>query len=123
MKTRKILFISFAVIALAINVLIIVESMIGGDSSSKQSISFTKEVVNIINTIAPNSEITKDQDKLHLMVRKIFGHFLLFGGSGLFTTLTLIFSGDVFKNRKMETILFPGRSYRSPDGAASRPRP
>ena len=106
MKIRKILFITFAIIALAINVLIIVLSATGGDKSSSQSLSFTKMIVDIINTIAPNSSIAQDQDKLHHVVRKIFGHFLLFGGSGLFSTLTLVFSGDVFKNRKIETILF-----------------
>ena len=106
MKIRKILFITFAIIALAINVLIIVLSATGGDESSSQSLSFTKMIVDIINTIAPNSPITQDQDRLHHVVRKLFGHFLLFGGSGLFTTLTLIFSGNVFKNRKIETILF-----------------
>ena len=106
MKIRKILFISFAVIAIAINVLIIVLSATGGDKSSSQSLSFTKMIVDFINTIAPNSPVVKDQDKLHHIVRKVFGHFLLFGGSGLFTTLTLIFSGDIFKNRKIETLLF-----------------
>ena len=105
MKIRKILFITFAIIALAINVLIIVLSATGGDKSSSQSLSFTKMIVDIINTIAPNSPITQDQDRLHHVVRKLFGHFLLFGGSGLFTTLTLIFSGNVFKNRKIETLL------------------
>ena len=105
MRIRKILFISFAVIAIAINVLIIVFSATGGDKSSSQSLSFTKIIVNFINWIAPNSPIVQDQDKLHLIVRKVFGHFLLFGGSGLFTTSTLIFSGDVFKNRKIETLL------------------
>ena len=106
MKIRKILFITFAVIALAINVLIIVLSATSGDKSGSQSLSFTKMIVEIINTIAPNSPITQDQDKLHHVVRKLFGHFLLFGGSGLFSTLTLVFSGNVFNNRKIETILF-----------------
>ena len=106
MKIRKILFISFAIIAIAINALIIVLSATGGDKSSSQSLSLTKMIVDIINTIAPNSPITQDQDRLHHVVRKLFGHFLLFGGSGLFTTLTLIFSGDVFTNRKTETVLF-----------------
>ena len=106
MKIRKILFITFAVIALAINVLIIVLSATSGDKSGSQSLSFTKMIVEIINTIAPNSPITQDQDKLHHVVRKLFGHFLLFGGSGFFSTLTLVFSGNVFNNRKIETILF-----------------
>ena len=106
MKIRKILFITFAVIALAINVLIIVLSATGGDRSGSQSLSFTKMIVDFINWIAPNSPIVQDQDKLHHIIRKLFGHFLLFGASGLFTTLTLVFSGDVFKNRKIETLLF-----------------
>ena len=106
MKIRKILFISFAIIAVAINVLIIVMSATGGDRSSSQSLNFTKMIVDFINWIAPNSPIVQDQGKLHHIVRKLFGHFLLFGASGLFTTLTLIFDGDVFKNRKIETLLF-----------------
>ena len=106
MKNRKILFISFAVIAIAINVLIFIESAMGSESSSSQSLSFTKLIVDIVTKIAPNSSIVQDQDKLHHIVRKVFGHFLFFGASGLFTTLTLLFSGDVYKKRKMETIIF-----------------
>ena len=106
MKIRKILLISFAVIALAINILIIVLSATGADKSGSQSLGFTKMIINLINSIAPNSQIVQDQEKLHHIVRKVFGHFLLFGGSGLFTTLTLMFSGDIFKNRKIETLLF-----------------
>ena len=106
MKTRKILFYIFAVIALAINVLIIVESAMNGERSGSQSLGFTKAIVDIINNVFPNSSITQDQNLLHIVVRKVFGHFLLFGGSGLFTTLTLIFSGDVYKNKKIETLIF-----------------
>lgn len=106
MKTREILFIIFAVIAFAINVLIIVLSATNGEMSSNQSLGFTKMIVDMITAIFPNSSIVQDQGHLHHIVRKLFGHFLLFGGSGLFTTLMLMFSGDIFKNRKMETIVF-----------------
>lgn len=106
MKARKILFIIFAVIAIAINVLIIVLSAADGERSGSQSLGFTRMIVNLINTMFPNSPITQDQDHLHHVVRKLFGHFLLFGVSGLFTTLTLIFVDDIMKNRKIETIVF-----------------
>ena len=106
MKTRKILFIIFAIIAVAINALIIVFSATNGESSSSQSLGFTKWVVGVITSIFPNSPIVQDQDHLHHVIRKLFGHFLLFGGSGLFTTLTLMFTDDIMKNRKMETIVF-----------------
>jgi len=106
MKARRILFIIFAVIALAINVLIIVLSATNGEMSGNQSLGFTKMIVNLINAMFPNSPITQDQDYLHHVVRKLFGHFLLFGGSGLFTTLALMFTDDIMKNRKIETIVF-----------------
>lgn len=90
MKRRQILTLIFGVIALAINVLIIVESCINGEGSSSQSLGFTNMIVNILEKIFPNTPITEDREQLHAIVRKLFGHFLLFGLSGIFTTLTLL---------------------------------
>ena len=100
MKARKILLWVFAVIALAINVLIMVESFMGGDSSSSQSHGFTQMVIELIRAIDPNSILLEDVDTLHAVLRKLFGHFLLFGGSGLFTTLTLLMLEDAMEKRK-----------------------
>lgn len=106
MKTRKILFVVFGIIALAINVLIIVLSATNGERSGSQSLGFTKWVTSVITSIFPNSQIVQDQDHLHHVVRKLFGHFLLFGGSGLFTTLSLSFADNIFENKKIESIVF-----------------
>ena len=57
MKARRILFYIFASIALAINVLIIVESCIQGDNSASQSFSLSESIANSIENMFPNANI------------------------------------------------------------------
>lgn len=96
MKVKKILAIIFGVIAIAINVLIIVESFIGGFSSSQQSAGFTQIIINVLNAIGLKS-LTEDPEALHAFIRKLFGHFLLFGLSGIFTSLSILLSTKEYK--------------------------
>ena len=100
MKNRRILGIIFGVIALAINVLIIVESCIGGEGSGSQSLGFTNFIVSIIEKVVPNASILEDQEHLHSVIRKLFGHFLLFGLSGIFTTLSALFFNSVDEKKR-----------------------
>ena len=104
MKTRKILFYIFLSIAIAINVLIIVESCIGGEGSASQSISVSESIAHAIENMFPNAEI--DHAAFHSAIRKIVGHFLLFGLSGIFTTIALMMNDFLMNKFKWKNILF-----------------
>ncbi len=104
MKVRKILFYVFLSIAVAINALIIVESCIGGSNSAAQSLSVSEAIANLIEEIAPNATI--DHNALHSAVRKIVGHFLLFGLSGTFTCLTFVMNDYMMNRFKWKNIIF-----------------
>ena len=103
MKARKILFYIFACIALAINVLIIVESCIGGEGSASQSISVSESIADAIESLFPDSNI--DHVAFHSAIRKIVGHFLLFGLSGIFTCLTFVMNDYLRVKLKWKNII------------------
>ena len=103
MKARKILFYIFACIALAINVLIIVESCIGGEGSASQSISVSESIADAIESLFPDSNI--DHVAFHSAIRKIVGHFLLFGLSGIFTCLTFVMNDYLRVKFKWKNII------------------
>jgi len=88
-KKRLTAGIIFLVIALAIDVFAIVESAIGGSGSGAQSSRFANFILNIVKVFDPNTTLTINTPGFQNFIRKFFGHFLLFGGSGLFTTLGL----------------------------------
>ncbi len=104
MKARKVLFYVFLTLAVAINVLIIVESCIGGDGSAAQSFSFSESIANFIENIFPGAII--DHTAFHSAIRKLVGHFLLFGLSGLFTTLTFVMNDFLMERLKWKNIIF-----------------
>ena len=101
MKTKKILHIVFALISVAIDIFLIVEASMSGGDSGAQSLGFTDFIINIIRTINPNSILLNDLDTLHVVIRKLFGHFLAFGATGLFTTLSLVLLSDAFSRKKV----------------------
>lgn len=100
MKTKKILFWIFCVLALATNVLIIVMAAIPSNESANQSLGFTKWFISIIEKIDPNSPIVTNIEVTHAVLRKLVGHFGLFGVSGVFTSLTILFYKDVLVDKK-----------------------
>lgn len=104
MKARKILFYVFLTLAVAINVLIIVESCIGGEGSAAQSFSFSEAIANMIESIFPGA--IKDHVAFHSAIRKLVGHFLLFGLSGSFTFLTFVMSDYMIEKFKWKNIIF-----------------
>ena len=104
MKARKILFYVFLTLAVAVNVLIIVESCIGGEGSAAQSFSFSESIANLIEHIFPGA--IKDHAAFHSAIRKIVGHFLLFGLSGIFTTLTFVMNDYLMNKFKWKNIIF-----------------
>ena len=97
MKKTKILVSIFGVLTFFVNILIIVESFIGGASSASQSVGFTESVISFIEVIVPSAKI--DHEEFHAVVRKLVGHFLLFGLSGALTSLTLIFTTNSKDNK------------------------
>ena len=103
MKVRRILFYVFLTLAVAVNVLIIVESCIGGDGSAAQSLSVSEAIANFIESIFPGA--IKDHAAFHSAIRKLIGHFSLFGLSGLFTTLTFVMNDFLMEKLKWKNII------------------
>lgn len=103
MKARKILFYIFLILSIATNVLIIVESSIGGSGSASQSASLSDWFMKILEAIGIS--IT-DVETFRYVFRKLIGHFLLFGLSGLFTSLSLVFSDYLINKFKWKNMLF-----------------
>ncbi len=103
MKARKILFYIFLILSIATNVLIIVESSIGGSGSASQSASLSDWFMKILEAIGIS--IT-DVETFRYVFRKLIGHFLLFGFSGVFTSLSLIMSDYLMNKFKWKNILF-----------------
>ena len=104
MKIRKVLFYIFLTLAVAVNVLIIVESCIGGEGSAAQSFSFSEAIANMIESIFPGA--IKDHEAFHSAIRKLVGHFLLFGLSGTFTALTFVTNDFMMNKFKWKNIIF-----------------
>ena len=104
MKTRRILHIIFALISLAIDIFLIVEACMNGGESGAQSAGFSDFLINIIKSINPNSILISDLDKFHAVIRKLFGHFLAFGGSGVFTMFALIMLKDSLETKKIRIV-------------------
>ena len=101
MKAKKVLFYIFVVLAIAINVLIIVEAAIGGSKSAGQSMGVAQFIIDLAKKIDPNSPIVLNPETTHIVVRKLVGHFGLFGASGLFTTIAMLLFKDVRYDKKM----------------------
>ena len=106
MKARKILFYVFSILALAIDVLIIVESFIGGNDSASQSFSLSEAFIDFIESFNPNVTLIPDREAFHAVIRKLVGHFLLFGGTGLFTTLALMMCDKFYNKFRWKILLF-----------------
>lgn len=94
----------FIVLSLTTDVFIIIESAMEGNASGIQSSGVTQFLVNIILSINPNSHINDDPELLHSIIRKLVGHFLLFGVSGFLTTIPFFFSNS-FIEKKVDIIV------------------
>ena len=102
MKTRNILFYIFLILMVAVDVFIIVEGGINGTNSASQSAGVTQWIISIIEKINPSSRFVTDPDWAHMVIRKLVGHFGLFGVSGIFTVLTLSMIDDAYINKKIQ---------------------
>ncbi len=105
MKKNIVLFYIFLVLSFAINIFIIVEGATAGDRSASQSFSFTQMFIDFVKTFAPDSPIVTDPETTHAVIRKLVGHFGLFGVSGIITTVDFLLINDALKKRKAEIIV------------------
>ena len=100
----------FAAITIAIYVFLIIESAMDGGNSSAQSQGFTAFLINVIRAIDSNSPLLSDLDVFHAVTRKLFGHFLAFGGAGIFTALSLLMLEKPFRLKTIIIALAMGLS-------------
>lgn len=105
MKKTTIAFYIFLVLSIAVNVFIIVEGGIGGEGSANQSFSITQIFIDFVKNINPNSPIVTDPETTHYVIRKLVGHFGLFGVSGILTTITYCLINEGLDKRKAEIII------------------
>ena len=104
MKKRQIAFFIFLILSLAINVFIIIEGATGVEGSAAQSMGFTQAFIDFVAKIDPNSPIVTNPELTHKVIRKLVGHFLFFGLSGILTTLSFVLINDSMK-KKVEIII------------------
>ena len=91
MKIVKYLFL---ITTIALNCYLIYHSTLPGEVSSKKTEVVTDSVVNVIDKVNPsNDSITSkyEKNRIHLFVRKIFGHFGAFMVCSFFALMTIIF--------------------------------
>ena len=105
MKTRSILFYIFLILMVMVDVFIIVEGGINGTNSASQSAGITQWLVSIIEKINPSSRFVTDPEWAHMVIRKLVGHFGLFGVSGILTVVTLSMLDNAYINRKIEIMI------------------
>lgn len=106
MKNRKILHIVFAILLIALDVFLIVEASMNGSASGGQSNSFSQIFIDLVRAIDSNSPLLNDLDVFRLVIRKLFGHFLAFGLSGIFTVLTTLTLEEAITKKKIFVISF-----------------
>ena len=105
MKTRDVLFYIFLTLMVAVDVFIIVEGGVNGSNSASQSVGFTQWFINLVNSINPNSPIVTNPEMTHTVIRKLVGHFGLFGVSGILTVVTLSMIDEAYLNKKVQIII------------------
>ena len=106
MTLRKILHIIFALLLISLDVFLIVEASMNGNASGSQSNSFSQVFIDLIRAIDYNSPLLSDIDTFRLVIRKLFGHFLAFGLSGILTVLTLSTVKDLIIKKNLFVIIF-----------------
>ena len=105
MKTKDIFCYILFTLSVAINIFIVVEGAVSGNESASQSFGFTQAFINVVKSIDPNSPIVTNPEITHSVIRKLVGHFGLFGLSGILTTSALCLIRDGLLNRKVEIII------------------
>lgn len=89
MKKKQILKWFILAIAIAINLFILINAFINGETSAKESNTIAHTAADVINYIKPETITPKNFDKFAFDLRKLVGHYGLFVMSGAFSTWTL----------------------------------
>lgn len=76
-------------LAVAINLFIIINAFINGEVSAKESNTVAQSAAEVINTVKPDTITPQNYDRFAFDIRKAFGHFGLFGLSGVFSSWSL----------------------------------
>lgn len=97
MKKQKIYKWIIISIALAINVFILVNSFFGGNMSNAVSNSMTSAAASVVNGISKDAVNGSNRETFVVIIRKLFGHFGLFGLSGVMSTWSFYL---IFKDTK-----------------------
>ena len=105
MKKRIIPFYIFLFLTIASNIFILVEGAIGGEGSAAQSVGLTQAFIDFIASFDSNSPIVLNPELTHTVIRKLVGHFGLFGVTGVFTILAMLFTEEGIEKRKIQTIV------------------
>ena len=74
-------------VALAINAFIIVNACINGTLSAQESGRFSRFFAGVVNFFSPGYVTDANFDQFASVIRKLAGHFALFGLNGIFTSL------------------------------------
>lgn len=90
-KKYLILFIIFAILALAMDAFIIYQSCLNGSQSTTWSGHTVEIIKNIINSIFHNAINDSNISTFTNVIRKLVGHFGLFFISGIFTSLAIYY--------------------------------
>ena len=89
MKKKHILKWFILAIAIAINLFILINAFINGETSAKESNSIAHTAADVINYIKPETITPKNFDQFAFDLRKLVGHFGLFVLSGSFSTWSI----------------------------------
>ena len=89
MKRKSILKWFILAIAIAINLFILINALMNGETSSKESSNVAEILASIINIFKHDAINQENFGTFVKYVRKIVGHFALFAFSGGFTTLAI----------------------------------
>ena len=105
MKVKLVFFYILMVLFIATDVFIFIEAGTDASGSSNQSMGITQMLVDFVRLFDPNSEFVTNPDFAHHVVRKLVGHFGLFGVSGILTTADLMLIDEGLSNKKVQIII------------------
>lgn len=93
-KNKKFLVLSiiFVILGLGINVFIIYQSCLPAGDSTEWSSPVVEIAASIVNAFSPEAITESNMPEFSSVIRKLIGHFGLFGLNGVLTTLALFFS-------------------------------
>ena len=92
-------------VAIAINAFIIINASINGTISAQESGRFSHFFAGVVNFFSPGYVTDANFDQFASVIRKLAGHFALFGLNGIFTSLSFYL---FLKDTKFGKVLYVG---------------